>query len=325
MGFDLATCKLLAIGNQAGMNDFTCVDSVGKEEAEKALSRLFSASRQTINESRDVVLCGIPFCEFGPAPYYRDCYDDVVKAVANFPVDISQARIEPANLLKLGCLKMPKVDIATAQMMIGTSAFLLATLKKRSICVGGTHAISFPIINAIKILDDFGLVWLDAHTDMYHNRELLDSDTARFSNANVLSRILRARPNLASKTVLIGTRVAGDEYRRFLPRDQVYTVWDVQRKGSARIVDEVVKLIPSRKLYLSVDLDVLDPAFAPGVSTPVPGGLTTFEVLEFVHLLSRRGSVIGGDLVEIDRSRDIAGLTLLAASRILVELAVGMQ
>ena len=75
-------------------------------------------------------------------------------------------------------------------------------------------------------------------------------------------------------------------------------------------------------VYLSLDMDVLDPAFAPGVSHHEPGGLTTRELLQFVHSL--RGPVVGADIVEFNPQRDPVGITAKAAAKLLKELAAKM-
>lgn len=89
--------------------------------------------------------------------------------------------------------------------------------------------------------------------------------------------------------------------------------------GWKKIVQEIRDLVGSRPVYLSFDIDCLDPAFAPGTGTPVAGGMSTFEALQ--TLRGMRGlDIIGGDLVEVSPPYDHAGITALAGATILFEI-----
>ncbi|MDO9489294.1 MAG: arginase family protein, partial [Sphingomonadaceae bacterium] len=86
---------------------------------------------------------------------------------------------------------------------------------------------------------------------------------------------------------------------------------------------ELPGLLPTGPVYVSIDLDGLDPAYAPGVSHHEPGGLSTRQVLDAIHALE--GPVIGGDIVELNPVRDINGMTAMVAAKFVRELAGAMR
>ena len=101
--------------------------------------------------------------------------------------------------------------------------------------------------------------------------------------------------------------------------DRTFTIEDVDEQGYAPIMDQIVREIGSAPTYVSVDIDVLDPAYAPGTGTPESGGLTSRELIHFVRSLKRL-NVIGFDVVEVAPQYDHTGqVTALAASNLLFE------
>lgn len=97
---------------------------------------------------------------------------------------------------------------------------------------------------------------------------------------------------------------------------------DMEEMGAAPFLDRIVSVV-STPVYLSVDLDVLDPAFAPAVAVPEPGGLSTREVLGIVRMLARHVDLAGLDIVGLVPGRDTGGGTALVAARLLTEVLAG--
>lgn len=177
------------------------------------------------------------------------------------------------------------------------------------IVLGGDHSITYPVLRAIRPHHPrLTILHLDAHPDLY---EAFEGD--RYSHACPFARIMEE--GLADRLVSVGIRCANDHQRQQAERFGVETI--DMRAWAAGVRPHV-----EGPLYLSIDLDVLDPAFAPGVSHPEPGGLTTRELLHLLHSL--RATVVGGDVVELNPARDPAGLTALVAARIVKELAAVM-
>ncbi len=184
-----------------------------------------------------------------------------------------------------------------------TVAGLLAK-KQRVISLGGDHSIAYPILKAhAKTYPGLTIVQLDAHPDLYD-----ELDGNRLSHACPFARIMEEK--LAARLVQVGIR----------------TLTGHQREQAQRFGVEVHEMcagpLPNLNLtgpvYLSLDMDCLDPAFAPGVSHFEPGGMSTREVLTIIQRLT--GHLVGADLVEYNPQRDPTGVTGMVAAKLLKEI-----
>ena len=173
------------------------------------------------------------------------------------------------------------------------------------IALGGDHSITYPLVRAhARTHTGLNLLHLDAHPDLYD-----ELDGSRISHACPFARILEEE--LVARLVSIGIRTANPHQRQQAERFGVET-YGVTDDWSAALAS----LRPP--LYLSLDLDVLDPAFAPGVSHYEPGGLSTRDVLEILHDLPC--PPIGADIVELNPDRDLHGVTAMVAAKLLKEI-----
>ena len=170
----------------------------------------------------------------------------------------------------------------------------LVSAGGRVIALGGDHAITYPIVRATaRRHESLTILDLDAHADLYDELE-----GNRESHACPFARIME--DGLAGRVVQIGIRTLNAHQRQQADR------FGVEVHG-ARRVPPIAGLGLESPLYLSLDLDVLDPACAPGVSHPEPGGLTTREVISIIQDLPC--PLIGADIVELNPARDLNGLT----------------
>lgn len=172
--------------------------------------------------------------------------------------------------------------------------------------MGGDHSITYPVIQGVgqkyKKLD---ILHFDAHPDLYDE---LYGDP--YSHACPFARILEQE--LAANLVQIGIRAGTGSHREKAEKYGV-KVWPM------RDLRELPVLEFKNPLYISFDVDALDPAFAPGVSHCEPGGLTTREALHIIHNV--KAEIIGMDVVEVNPLFDHAGRTASAAVKILMEVA----
>jgi arginase len=184
----------------------------------------------------------------------------------------------------------------------------LLPYQVRVLTLGGDHSITYPVVRAFaKRYPDLTILQLDAHNDLYD-----ELDGNRYSHACPFARIMEE--GLARRLVQVGIR----------------TMTAHQREQARRFGVEVHELrhgLPGRldlagPLYLSLDLDVLDPAFAPGISHYAPGGLATREVLDILHRLPC--SPLGADLVELNPDRDLNGMTAMVAAKLVKEILARM-
>ena len=180
----------------------------------------------------------------------------------------------------------------------------------RPVSLGGDHSITYSTVRAVASrAPELTIVQIDAHPDLYDSFE-----GDRFSHACQFARILEE--GLAAHLIQVGIRTITDHQReqatRFeCGRDRHAAV------GARRQAEE-----RPAPMYLSIDLDGLDPAFAPGVSHPEPGGLTVREVLDVVRELE--GPIVGADIVELNPLRDINGLTAVVAAKLVKEVVARM-
>lgn len=179
----------------------------------------------------------------------------------------------------------------------------------RVLCLGGDHAVTYPVVNAYKrSFDRLTILHLDAHPDLYDEFE-----GDRFSHACPFARIMEEPP--IPRLIQVGIRATNPHLRDQSERFGV-EVFEM-RHGFP------VSLPPiDGPLFLSLDLDVLDPSCAPGVAHHEPGGPTTREVIELIQSL--RAPLVGADLVELNPNRDPAGITAAAAVKLVKEIGAVM-
>jgi arginase len=211
------------------------------------------------------------------------------------------------RLQDLGDLDLTAGSGAGQQIEAAVAALLACDVHV--LCLGGDHAITYPILRAYAArYGPLNILQLDAHPDLYD-----EFQGNRYSHACPFARIMEER--LASRLVQVGIRTMNPHQRAQAERFGVEVIDMRQwRPGLAVGLDG--------PMYLSLDMDVLDPAFAPGVSHHEPGGLSTRELLHLVHSL--RGPIVGADIVEFNPQRDPVGITAKAAAKLLKEIAACM-
>ncbi len=174
------------------------------------------------------------------------------------------------------------------------------------ICLGGDHSITFPIIKAhAQKYDCLNILCLDAHPDLYDSFE-----GNIYSHACPFARIMEK--SLAKRLVQAGIRTTDGHQRK---QSKKFGVEVKEMKDGMGWLNEIEFEGP---VYLSLDLDCLDPAFAPGVSHHEPGGMTTRQVIDIIQNL--KGKIIGADIVEYNPDRDLGSMTSMVAAKLLKEI-----
>ncbi len=175
--------------------------------------------------------------------------------------------------------------------------------------LGGDHSITWPIVRAVRRqVPRLTILHLDAHPDLY---EALDGD--RGSHGSPFARIMEE--GLANQLVQCGIRTINPHQREQARRFGVEVI--TMRAGIEAMVTAARRL--EGPAYLSLDLDVLDPAFAPGLSHPEPGGLSTRELIRIVQAIPR-GRLVAADLVELNPVNDLRDLTARVGAKLLKEI-----
>jgi len=174
------------------------------------------------------------------------------------------------------------------------------------ICLGGDHMVTHPIVAGLaRVHGPLNILHFDAHPDLYD-----DFEGDPLSHASPFARILEK--GLAHRLVQVGIRTMNGHCRQQAERFGVEVI-EMRDFAAARVP------IPDAPLYISIDLDGLDPAYAPGVSHHEPGGLSTRDVLSVLHRVN--GRIVGADVVELNPSRDINDMTATVAAKLVKELA----
>ena len=180
------------------------------------------------------------------------------------------------------------------------------TQKNPIITLGGDHSISYPVLKAIhKQYGRVDILHLDAHGDLY---DVFGGD--KYSHACPFARILE--DELTTQLYQLGIRTLNTHQREQALK---YKVKILEMK------DYHIDKIPvfENPIYLSLDMDVLDPAFAPGVSHHEPGGFSSRDVLDIIHKINV--PVLGADIVEYNPDRDINAMTAMVCGKFLKEIA----
>lgn len=260
----------------------------------------------------DIVIMGIPF----------DLHSSFCRGSAKAPFHIRKAFYSDAsNLCAENGMDLGKSDKwqDIGDLFLDKSAAPFDDIEQRTrnilsrgahvLSLGGDHSITYPLIRQhAKVYPDLTILQLDAHPDLYD-----DFQGNRHSHACPFTRIMEK--GLAKRLIQIGIRTMTPNQRENANRYQVET-YEMRNQNAWETV------AVSGPVYLSVDMDCLDPACAPGVSHLEPGGLTTREVLSIIQGLG--GKLVGADIVEVNPKRDWMGMTSVVGAKLLKEILAKM-
>jgi agmatinase len=180
-----------------------------------------------------------------------------------------------------------------------------------SVALGGDHYVTFPILKAYA--EKFGpisLVHFDAHSDTWP-----DDDMSRIDHGTMFYKAVKSGVIDAATSVQIGIRTHNDDPLGVLTLDAPF----VHRTGPEAVVEAVRARVGARPVYVTFDIDCLDPAVAPGTGTPVWGGLLSWQAAAILRGLAGI-NMVGGDVVEVSPPYDTTGATAIAGAHVAHEL-----
>lgn len=178
------------------------------------------------------------------------------------------------------------------------------------ICLGGDHTVTLPVVRALgQRFEKVDILHFDAHPDLYDCFE-----NNPYSHACPFARIMES--GKVNRLVQVGIRTLNGHQRSQAERFGVEMM-------EMRHFAELEPLEFNLPLYISFDLDALDPAFAPGLSHPEPGGLSVRQAIDVIQALSAP-RIIGADIVECNPQRDPTGITAMVAAKMMKEIAARM-
>ena len=249
-----------------------------------------------------------PGCRFGP-DVIRDAFNNIEIFQSDFGVDL-----ENVNINDLGNTKHTVV----ATEMIQVVEKITSELKKQNkqlIILGGEHLIT--LASYLTFPKETGFVVFDAHYDL---REQY-ADT-KLSHAAYLRRIVEKRG--AENIVHVGARAFVKEELAFLKENNIATISDKNIRNGDGIKQLKDTVSTFDNLYVSVDLDVLDPAFAPGVGNPEAVGISSRELYDLIISLQNK-KIIAADIVELNPSFDNGATASMAAKLISTIIAMNLN
>src|SRR5216683_1490398 len=267
---------------------------------------------QGTNHSQTISLLGIPYDANstylrGPAEAPHRIREALYCNSSNLWTEDGIDLGQPGTFHDAGDLMLP-LEAEPAGAAIEKAVRDNLALGHPLICLGGDHSITYPILRGFKErVSDITILHFDAHPDLYHDY------AGRLSHACPFARIMEER--LARRLVQVGIRTIGahqlEQAKKF--GVEVITMRNIARLASVKF---------EGPLYISFDVDVLDPGFAPGVSHYEPGGMSVRDVLNVLQGL--RVPVVGADIVEYNPIRDHQNQTAMVCSKILKEISAAM-
>lgn len=271
----------------------------------------------------DVGIVGLPFdsgtsyrpgARFGPAHIRQSS-----RLLRPYNPDLDVEPFAAQQVADLGDLALTPFNIAEAVAAMERAADELLERAGRLLALGGDHTVVLPLLRAVKKkLGPVAVLHFDAHLDtwgsyfgapIHHG-----SPFRRASEEGLLD--LEGCVHVGTRSSIYRPEDLGEDARLGF---QVIRCETVEVEGLGSAIEAAKRRLGDRPVYLSVDIDVLDPAFAPGTGTPEAGGLTSRELLSFLRRL-RGINLVGADVVEVSPAYDHAEVTGIAAAHVAYEL-----
>jgi agmatinase len=298
-------------------NAFTGTDLHGSVEGSPSYAGALSFMRRKYTRDLtgvDVAVTGIPLdlattnrpgARFGP------------RAIRAVSPGISWARPWPWDFDPFDRLAV--VDYGDCEFDHGHPETMVPYIEKHiagilnggaaSLVLGGDHFVTYPVLKAYAAHHGpLSLVHFDAHSDTW------SENTKRLDHGTMFYHAVNEGLVDDSRSAQIGLRTTNDEPMGFNILDARW----VHENGPAATAARVKEIVGDNKVYLTFDIDCLDPAFAPGTGTPVCGGLSSFQALEIVRGLAGI-NVVGMDIVEVAPAYDVGEITALAGAMLAAE------
>ncbi len=179
------------------------------------------------------------------------------------------------------------------------------------LCLGGDHYITFPILRAhVARHGPLSLLQFDAHTDTWP-----DDDLSRVDHGTMFYKAVKEGLVDPARSVQVGIRTTNEDTLGV----HVIDAREVHEAGPEAVAARIREILGGQKVYLTFDIDCLDPAFAPGTGTPVWGGLASWQAARILRDIAGL-NVIGGDVVEVSPPYDTSGATAIAGAHVAVEI-----
>lgn len=220
--------------------------------------------------------------------------------------------LEDLDLCDIGDIELPFGNKGKTLRMIESQVKKLIEDNKIPIMIGGEHLVSFAPISALsKKHEDLCVIHFDAHTDLR-----TDYLGEKLSHATVIRR---------AWDILGDNRIFQFCIRSGLKEEFEWAKQHTHlEKFTYTTLEKTVQNLKNTPVYITIDLDVLDPSVFPGTGTPEPGGINFNQMLEIIQTLSQLENVVGFDVVELSPRYDMSGISTAAACKVLRELTLAV-
>ena len=278
------------------------------------------------NLNTDVGFLGIPYdvgnswrpgTRFGPREIrnYSTRYSGWGGSQQKGYWDINQNKrfLEDISMSDCGDVDVAYYDIERNRKIITQTVKKILKGGTFPVVVGGDHSITYPCICAFEDFKSLDIIQIDAHLDWID-----EVDGIRYANGSPMRRSMEL--DFTNKMVQLGIRCIRSRESDYnfakSQGSQIFTRQDIRQKG----VDEIVeKLPPLENVYVSIDIDGLDPSIAPGTGSPTVDGLLYYEVINLLKGITKKSNVVGFDIVEVNPMVDLSGQTCLLATTLILE------
>ena len=295
---------------------------------EEKKSSFFEATVEDLDEANLIVL-GIPWDASSSYRKSSATAPNVIRQATSGelynPYTENNVNIKDKWLIfDAGDVEISTNDAMTSRKEVLSTLSQIYNSKKnqRFLFLGGDHLITYFSFYALCEIGYFqgpqsGIIYLDAHPDLYYQYK-----GNLYSHACVLRRILDQTKIDPKNIIQIGIRASTKEQRGYAFNSGIKTIYKSQfLEEKPDVITNIIKERFSEgveKIYLSIDLDILDPAYAPGIGNPEPGGLSTRELIRFIQTLSDI-PIVTFDVVELSPTYDQANITAFVAAKVIKE------
>jgi guanidinopropionase len=301
------------------------VPTSGRELARFAgIKTFFRLPYVPMKSDYDVALLGVPFDgsqSYRPGSRFAPGRVREVSALGRvYHWERQLSFIDNLKCADIGDIPITPIDVQKSYDIIEKYYLELLKLNKKFIAVGGDHSTTLPTLRALrkKYKKPIAVIHFDAHLDTYPAAWGCEYHHGSFMRHAIEEELVNPK-----KVFQIGLRgpLAGKDDLDFVKKHklQTYTVEQIRNGDLKSVAKNINKMVGNDLVYITYDIDCLDPAYAPGTGTPVVGGLTTFETQQILRGFNLPG-LVGGDIVEVSPPYDHADITSLAAVDAMFEM-----
>lgn len=308
-------------GDVIGQVDATKIPRYGGLSTFALLPRLDEVKRA------EVAVVGVPFdagvsyrpgARFGPS-HVREAS----RLLRPFNPELKTSPFASQQVVDAGDIPANPFDIEAGLASIESSYGKLLDNARKVIAIGGDHTITLAILRALKAKHGpISVIHFDAHLDTWDSYFGAD-----YTHGTTFRRA--SEEGLLDQSSCIHIGIRGPLYAASNLEDdqalgfQIFSAVQIEELGITEAITRIKKRVSAKPVYISIDIDVLDPAHAPGTGTPEAGGMTSRELLQILRA-SKDLNVVGADVVEVAPAYDHAQLTGIAASHCIYEMLSAM-